>query len=544
MLKIFSGRPVIRPFWLLLAAALYIGVFLNYYFYHQVWMLIPVTNLKSALFFFSMPLVSTSAIFILLNLAAMLYIARPLAALLIILASSAHYFMSVYGVVIDRSMIVNIVNTTPAESYALLTPRMIGWFLLTAVLPIALLFWPRLSRKGALWKRGAMRLLALVVSVVLILLVAQVWYKDYASLFRNNKELIKSLSPSNSIAASLSWYQHYRQSSLPLVPYGTDAQQRPQMKNGKPNLTILVLGETTRADDYGLESVRQTTPLLAQDQVIYYPQTQSCGTSTGVSVPCMFSGMKRTDYNDELASHREGLMDMLQRAGIRVLWRENDGGCKGACTRVPTEDMNALNLPGMCIDGECYDEVLFHKLDDYINQLHGDGVIVLHTIGSHGPTYSHRYPAQFRRFTPTCDTNEVQTCSREQLQNTYDNTILYSDYIVDKAIALLKARQSRFTTSLVYLSDHGESLGENGVYLHGLPYAIAPAQQTHVPMLLWLSPDYQQRYGVSAACLKRQASQQHVSQDNLFPTMLGLFGITSHVYQPQLDLLQACRRAG
>lgn len=169
--------------------------------------------------------------------------------------------------------------------------------------------------------------------------------------------------------------------------------------------------------------------------------------------------MPRKHYDEELAQHQEGLLDVIQRAGINVLWNDNDGGCKGACDRVPHQNMTALNLPGQCINGECYDEVLFHGLEDYINNLQGDGVIVLHTIGSHGPTYFNRYPPQFRKFTPTCDTNEIQTCSQEQLVNTYDNTLVYVDYIVDKAINLLKAHQDKFTTSLVYLSDHGESLG-------------------------------------------------------------------------------------
>lgn len=202
--------------------------------------------------------------------------------------------------------------------------------------------------------------------------------------------------------------------------------------------------------------------------------------------------------------------------------------------------MTRLDLPGECIDGECYDDVLFHGLDDYINQLKGNGIIVLHTIGSHGPTYYHRYPAQFRRFVPTCDTNQIQDCSREQLVNTYDNTLLYVDYIVDKAINVLKSHQDRFTTSLVYLSDHGESLGENGVYLHGMPYAIAPEEQKHVPMLIWLSPDYQQRHAVAMDCMNKLTKNKW-SQDNLFSTVLGLTGTVTREYVPGDDILTACR---
>jgi Predicted membrane-associated, metal-dependent hydrolase len=200
-----------------------------------------------------------------------------------------------------------------------------------------------------------------------------------------------------------------------------------------------------------------------------------------------------------------------------------------------------LNLPGYCIEGECQDEILFHDLASYIDKLQGDGIIVLHTIGSHGPTYYNRYPAQFRKFTPTCDTNEIQSCSQQQLVNTYDNTILYIDYIVDKAIKLLQSKQDRFTTSLVYLSDHGESLGENGVYLHGLPYSIAPETQKHIPMLIWLSDDYQKRYGVDDQCLQKNAREKAVSQDNLFPTMLGILGVSTKEYRAADDILTSCR---
>ncbi|WP_228741098.1 phosphoethanolamine transferase EptA, partial [Klebsiella quasipneumoniae] len=371
-------------------------------------------------------------------------------------------------------------------------------------------------------------------------------YKDYASLFRNNKELVKSLSPSNSIVAVNSWYAHHRMDNLPLVKIGEDAKQNPAMHNGpRKNLTIVVLGETSRADNFSLGGYpRDTNPLMQQDGVIYFPHTTSCGTATAVSVPCMFSNMPRAHYDEELAHHQEGVLDILQRAGIQVLWNDNDGGCKGACDRVPHQNVTDLKLTGQCIDGECYDDVLFHHLDSYIDNLQQDGIIVLHTIGSHGPTYYNRYPAEFKKFTPTCDTNEIQGCTREQLTNTYDNTILYVDHVVDKAIKLLQAKQDKFTTSLVYLSDHGESLGEDGVYLHGLPYSVAPDTQKHVPMVMWLSADYQQRYGISAQCLQQRAKKENYSQDNLFSTLLGLLGVSTHEYQAADDILTPCREAG
>ncbi|HCO7563608.1 TPA: phosphoethanolamine transferase EptA [Escherichia fergusonii] len=544
MFKLLLKRPSLSLTSWLLLVSVYISVCLNVAFYNQVMRVLPLDSTRNVLVFISMPFVPFSVINIVLTLASFLWLHRLLACVFILVAASAQYFIMTYGIVIDRSMIANIVDTTPAESFALMTPQMLLTLGLSGILAAFIACWIKITPAPSRLRSGLIRGANVLVSVLIILLIAALFYKDYASLFRNNKELVKSLSPSNSIVASWSWYSHQRLAHLPLVRIGEDAHRTPLMQQGeRKNLTILIVGETSRAENFSLNGYpRDTNPRLAKDNVVYFPNTASCGTATAVSVPCMFSDMPRKHYDEELAQHQEGLLDVIQRAGINVLWNDNDGGCKGACDRVPHQNMTALNLPGQCINGECYDEVLFHGLEDYINNLQGDGVIVLHTIGSHGPTYFNRYPPQFRKFTPTCDTNEIQTCSQEQLVNTYDNTLVYVDYIVDKAINLLKAHQDKFTTSLVYLSDHGESLGDNGVYLHGLPYAIAPDVQKQVPMLLWLSEDYQKRYGVDQSCLQKQAATQHYSQDNLFSTMLGLTGVQTSYYQATDDILQQCRR--
>lgn len=535
-------RPTLGRLAFLAIFSLYISLFLNIAYYRQVLKAMPLTSLHDALVFVSMPVVAFSVIFIVATIASFFWLARVVITLFILVSASVQFFILNYGIVMDRNMIANILDTTAPESFALLTPQLALTLLFTGVMAVVAMFWIRIRPPASRWKSALWRVISIAGCCAAIIVVALLFYKDYASLFRNNRELVKALSPSNSIAASWSYYSHHRQANLPLVRIGEDARLSPSRLGGKQNLTILMVGETSRADNFSLEGYgRQTNPLLAKDDVFWFPHTTSCGTATAVSVPCMFSDMPRAHYDESLASHQEGLLDILQRAGLQVLWNENDGGCKGACDRVPHQDMTALSLPGMCHEGECYDEVLFHGLDEYIQHLQGNGVIVLHTIGSHGPTYYHRYPPQFQVFKPTCDTNQIQTCTQAQLVNTYDNTLLYVDYIVDKAITLLKAHQERFTTSLVYLSDHGESLGENGEYLHGLPYAIAPEQQKHVPMLLWLSPDYQQRYGVDARCLRRLAASNPFSQDNLFSTVLGITGTQTREYQPGDDILTACR---
>lgn len=543
MLRLFRQRPVVNRLTYIILFSLYIALALNIAFYRQAYTLLPVDGLHNALVFLSMPVVAFAVMAILLALASVVRLEKVATTLFILLGASAQYFMMNFGIIVDRSMITNILDTTPAESYALLSGQMVLVFSFTALLAIALAWWIKIKPAASVWRGTIMRAGTVTVSVLLILLVAGLFYKDYASLFRNNKELVKSLNPSNSIVAMNSWYFHHEMDNLPLVKIGEDAKQKAVMKNGpRKNLTILIVGETSRAANFSLGGYdRETNPLLAKDNVVYFPKTASCGTATAVSVPCMFSNMPRTGYDESLAHHQEGLLDIIQRAGIQVQWNDNDGGCKGACDRVPHQDVTALNLPGQCINGECYDDVLFHDLEKTIDAMQGDGVIVLHTIGSHGPTYYNRYPPEFRRFTPTCDTSEIQSCSQEQLKNSYDNTILYVDHIVDKAIKLLQSKQDKFTTSLVYLSDHGESLGENGVYLHGLPYSIAPETQKHVPMLLWLSDDYQKRYGVNYACLQQKAKENDYSQDNLFSTMLGLTGVETQEYHAADDILATCK---
>lgn len=544
MLRLLRFRPTVSRLTYIILFSLYIALALNIDFYRQAYALLPVNSLHNALVFLSMPVVAFAVMAIVLTLASIIRLEKLATTLFILLSACAQYFMMNFGIIVDRSMVTNILDTTSAESYALLSGQMIVVLGFTALLFIALAWWIKIKPAANLWRGTLMRAVTLVVSAVLILLVATLFYKDYASLFRNNKELVKSLNPSNSIVAMNSWYFHHQMDNLPLVKIGEDAKQKAVMKKGpRKNLTILIVGETSRAANFSLGGYdRETNPLLAKDNVVYFPKTSSCGTATAVSVPCMFSNMPRTGYDESLAHHQEGLLDIIQRAGIQVLWNDNDGGCKGACDRVPHQDVTDLKLPGECIDGECYDDVLFHGLEQTIDNMRGDGVIVLHTIGSHGPTYYNRYPPAFRRYTPTCDTSEIQSCSQEQLKNSYDNTILYVDYIVDKAIKLLQSKQDKFTTSLVYLSDHGESLGENGVYLHGLPYTIAPETQKHVPMLVWLSDDYQKRYGINYSCLQKQAKENDYSQDNLFSTMLGMTGVETQEYRAADDILATCKQ--
>lgn len=524
--------------------ALFFTFILNALFIARAAESTPLTDLHDYLFLASIPLVLFCAFMLIFNLLALPWIGKPLLIVLLLCGAAANYFMYSFGTVIDTNMVQNVFETDMQEVTALLSPRYLLWLSLSGVLPALVISLIRIKRARPWWYALAMRAIWSIGSLLVILLVAALMYKDYASLFRNNKGLVKMVTPANVVSGVMHYVDNrWLQGSQTLVRIGEDARKGPLVTSAaKKTLVILVLGETARAENFSLGGyARETNPKLKQQNVIYYQNASSCGTETAISVPCMFSGMPRARYDARLAHHQEGLMDVLAHAGVNVLWRENDGGCKGACDRIPHTDMTQWKPNALCRSDYCLDGVLLHRLSHYIDGVKDDTVIVLHQMGSHGPAYYLRYPSAMRQFTPTCDSKQIQDCDRQALINTYDNTLLYTDTMLSDTIDLLKQYQDRFNVALIYLSDHGESLGERGMYLHGAPYLFAPSQQTHIPFLLWLSSDYARAYGIDDRCLRQQAQRQEISQDNLFHTLLGMVNIQTSLYQPSLDLLKTCQ---
>ncbi|TQI80394.1 lipid A ethanolaminephosphotransferase [Serratia fonticola] len=529
----------------ILACAFFFTFFQNALFLHQAWSYITFDNVHSVIFAATMPVVIFCALNIIFSVLTLPLLRKPLIILLLLGSAAANYFMFSYGVVIDGNMMQNAFETNAQETTVLLTPRLALWLLLLGVLPSIVVCFLQIKKTRPWWYMFGLRAANVMFSVVAILLVAAFFYKDYASLIRNNKNVVKMLTPSNFVAGTLKFVEHhYFSHNLPLVKIGEDAHPGAVISHQpKKTLVILVVGETARAENFSLGGYqRETNPRLQQENIVYFKHASSCGTETAISVPCMFSNMPRNDYDATLATHQEGVLDILAHAGVNLLWRDNDGGCKGACDRIPHIDMTKLQLSQYCEDGVCLDNVLLHKLDDYISGLKGDGVIVLHQMGSHGPAYYRRSNAEFRKFSPTCDSSQIQDCTHEQLVNSYDNSLLYTDAMLDNTIKLLQQYSDTFNTAMIYLSDHGESLGENGLYLHGTPYLFAPSQQTHVPFLIWMSADYERNFGIDRQCLQSLAATDAVSQDNLFHTLLGMLDVQTRQYQSGLDLLQGCRR--
>jgi lipid A ethanolaminephosphotransferase len=238
--------------------------------------------------------------------------------------------------------------------------------------------------------------------------------------------------------------------------------------------------------------------------------------------------LPREKYTQEEAAQEENLLDVLSRAGFSILWRDNNSSSKGVAARLKEENIRHLDQN---------DEALLTGLDNYIKSLKHDAVIVLHQLGSHGPAYHKRYPEEFNKFKPGCNTNEIQSCKKSDLVNTYDNTILYTDYILTKIIETLE-NNTQLNTAMIYISDHGESLGEYGIYLHGTPYLIAPKEQTHIPWIMWLSDSFSQEFGVDVNSLRVKAETGKYSHDNFFHSVLGLLDIKTHEYDESLDIFK------
>lgn len=465
---------------------------------------------------------------------------RPLLSFAVIASTLAGYFIHAYGVVLDPTMLRNVLATDAREAGELLTPG----FAAALAVGVALAALPWLVRvepqpwQRALLTRSVTLGVALLAGTGALLLA----FQDLGSLMRNDRSLRYLITPANvvwSLGAALAGDAH----SAAAAPDPAEPVTRALAVNGstKPVLFVMVVGETARAANFSLNGyARQTNPELEKLDVVYFKDVAACGTSTEVSLPCMFSPYGRTEYDEQRIRRHESLLHLLARAGVDVVWLDNQSGCKGVCRGLDTRDLSHEKLPALCSEDRCLDEVMLHGLADVAAHAQRDTVVVMHQLGNHGPAYFRRYPADLRRFVPACESQDLRSCSREEIVNAYDNAILYTDRFLARTISALGALESRFEVALVYVSDHGESLGENGLYLHGVPYLIAPREQKEVPMLWWFGDGAAHALDVDLACLQRRA-QAPASHDNLFHSTLGLLSLSAASYKPARDLFRGCR---
>ena len=493
----------------------------------------------------ALPILIAATLYLLLSLVACRWTVKPLITAFLFASAFGAYFMLTYGVVIDRSMIVNALQTDQREVLDLLNGRMLLTVVLLAAIPAGWLWRQTLAYPRPL-RQLAVNAVATLASCVLIMVTLLATFQDFSSLMRNHTQLRYLINPLNSFyALGSAAVLPFRQPASALLPLGEDAQLgRTYTAQPKPPLLLLVLGETARSGNFALNGyARPTTPELARENVVSQRLAWSCGTSTAASVPCMFSNQGRAGFGKDGARY-EGLLDVLQRAGLAVLWIDNQSGCKGVCDRVNQVGTIDLKVPGVCGADECFDEVMLQQIDAQIEALPAARrargvVVVMHQMGGHGPAYYKRSPAASKKFFPECTSNALPDCGRQELMNAYDNSVVYTDQFLAASIAWLKKREAQAATALLYVGDHGESLGENNLYLHGLPYSVAPDVQKQVPWISWLSASFENRASLSTACL-RQHVNDPISHDNYFHSVLGLLDIQSTVYRPAMDIYAEC----
>jgi lipid A ethanolaminephosphotransferase len=513
-----------------LLVAAWLCLLCNTTFWQQVFASYPLTMAN-------LPFLGSLA-FVLLALTSLLllafdfpYVLKVWLTVILLSASIAAYFMDSYHVVLDQDMLQNAFLTDAKEVRDLLNLRLFATFLLLGVLPSVLLWRLRIRHPGTL-RNWLLHKLKYAGALLVLMAVALFSLGGtYASFFREHKPIRGYANPSF-LLYSFAKFASVRLAAPvgPLSPLGEDA--RIVRTGGTRKLLIMVVGESARADHFSLNGYpRETNPLLGKEKVVSFTRMYSWGTSTANAVPCMFTTLDQKTYSERRVRSSENLLDLLQRVGVQVLWRDNNSDSKGIATRVPYEDFKtgAHRAAG---EEETRDVEMLKGLQDHVkDHPTGDLFIVLHQMGNHGPAYYKRYPAAFEKFTPIQRTNELGKCTQEELDNAYDNALLYTDHFLAQVIAFLKQNEGPFETAMLYSSDHGESLGEQGIYLHGLPYVLAPEAQKRVATVFWFSDNFSlDRPALEAA------KDLRLTHTSLFHTVLGLLGIQTKVYDPRLDL--------
>jgi len=522
---------------LIVLVALFVVVFANQTLFSRLFAAYPPSATNVA------ELASVGVVFFTVNVLLLALVCfgrgtKPVLIAVLIVSSATACFIDSYGIVINDEMLTNVAQTNLAEAADLLTPRLLAYGLGLGLLPAFVV--ARLPLRRAGWRRelaGRGKLVAVLLLVSVALVIA--FSSFYASLVRKQKPLRVHANPAYALHTLAAYLGNTWATPGPgkLTVVGADAHI--PASDVERELIVLVVGETARADRFSLNGhARETNPELAKAGVISFGNFHACGTSTAVSVPCMFSAGGMASFDNKAAGNRENLLDVLRHAGVNVLWLDNNSDSKGVAVRVPYENYKSPAVNPVC-DAECRDVGMLARLQDYVDaHPTGDIVIVLHQMGNHGPSYFKRYPAEFEKFTPTCRSSDLSRCTREEIGNAYDNAIRYTDYFLARTIDFLKRNDARFETAMLYVSDHGESLGENGLYLHGLPRALAPDSQVHVPAILWLGSGM---HDFDQAVLHSRRNAR-LSHDNVFHTVLGLMEIQSDAYRPELDIVAASRR--
>jgi len=424
------------------------------------------------------------------------------------------YFINTYDVLVDDTMMGNVFNTNFSEATLYWSGSALLYILLLGVIPAAVILLVRLdygSFKTLLVRSGLSLALALVIGFGNI--TNWPWVD-------NNSTVAGSLLMPWSYVVNAIRYQsarHKAEKEEILLPDVSNLSE-------EKDVVVLVIGESARRGNFSLYGYpRNTNPELAKVDGLKLYNARSNATYTTAGVKAIL------DYKDTDKLY-EILPNYLYRNGVDVCWRSSNWG--QSTLRVGTyQDNVALaalsESAGQQDVNPAYDEVLLYGLKEYIQSSDSSKVlVVLHTSTSHGPDYNTRYPSEYRAFLPVSSSVEMSKVPREEILNSYDNSILYTDHILSRIINELKEIEDR-KCCMIYISDHGESLGENNLYMHGVPISIAPREQVEIPFVVW-SSDPEQEYRDFA----------EIDQHFVFHSVMHFLGVDSPVYNPDFDIFK------
>jgi len=415
------------------------------------------------------------------------YLLKPVIIFFVLVGAANYYFLTVFGIIIDEAVIQSTIDSFKESNWGeindLLTFKYFVYLSFFGFLPSLLLFFIKIQYSN-LKKEIAIRLITSVVLFSITLGLIYVNYRNISFISRAATQLKERIIPHYFLSNIKDYYDLKRDANRTFIELKSKAEQLfPEDKM----IGVVIVGETARADRFSLNGYKkQTNPLLEKQNINNFSNAYSCGTVTSVSVPCMFTLGDYKSFNAHEAEYEANVLDLIKSSEIEVIWINNNSSCKHVCDRIKLidyVDKQSEDYVGYGV----HDEILLTGLKKIlVNNKAKKILIVLHSMGSHGPAYYNRYPKNFEKFKPTCESIDPQNCNNEELNNTFDNTIFYTDYIVSSVIDVLK-EEKKSQNFLVYASDHGESLGENGIYLHAAPMTFAPKEQIHIPALLWSS---------------------------------------------------------
>ena len=448
-------------------------------------------------------------------------VGRILLAIFSIINATAVYFIFTYSVMIDATTIENVFNTRYSEASGFFSWGLWLFIIVCGVLPaLYCLIQPVIigkAKKLGIYCAGS---LAIVLAVALMNIGQTLWISQH------DTELGGLLQPWSYVVNTCRVIssQHDEQAEEIKLPDAT-------ITDREKAVVVLVIGESARKANFQLYGYkRETNPLLSKQEGLKVYQATSCGTYTTAGAKAILEPVNSDDLYELLPNY-------AFRTGVDVSWRTyNWGEPPVHIDEYLTDTDLSDRYPDVNRD---YDAILFAGLRERIESSPKDKVlIILHTSTSHGPKYADKYPKEFEFFKPVAKNIEEGEKNVELLINAYDNTIRYTDYLVDSLINTLRT-MTDWHSAMIYISDHGESLGEKGIFMHGLPMKLAPKVQYEIPFLVWISDNYR-NYKPTSDKLEAPAGQLPavLDQHYIFHSVLNLLSIQSPAYNKEYDIFE------